>query len=349
VTPAILVLLELAVPLRAPDLQVEATTPNGTALPELADAVARALVASGARVLRGPSSSPCVYCAKVLVTESSAERVSIEVSQDRHHASASVSFPSGSPVLDRARAIAIQARLLVNWEVVPEPRSKDVAARPSPRKAEPKAVAETAGPPMPASPVAPLVPPVASPPALPVTREPERVASPAPMVEAKPAAVEISYTKTAERKDDPKSPNEAQPAVPSAKSGREAQLAAASRPSVPVLARAAAPVVASPPPRWPWIPTLVGSGAALAAGICAVVARNRYDALSDKSQPYETAKALKTQGESWQTASYVFAGAAALGIAVGAVGFATGSSRSATALVTPIPGGGVFAMAGALP
>jgi hypothetical protein len=36
--------------------------------------------------------------------------------------------------------------------------------------------------------------------------------------------------------------------------------------------------------QWPWIPTIVGSGAAVAAGICAVVARDRYNALSDKTQ-----------------------------------------------------------------
>jgi hypothetical protein len=53
-TPVMLVVLGASGPLHTPDLQVEAITAAGVELPELADAVARALVAGGS-IARAPS------------------------------------------------------------------------------------------------------------------------------------------------------------------------------------------------------------------------------------------------------------------------------------------------------
>ena len=66
------------------------------------------------------------------------------------------------------------------------------------------------------------------------------------------------------------------------------------------------------------------------AGICAVVARERYNALSDKSQPYQTAVGLKAAGQNWQLASIVLSGAAVVGLATGLIGFISRSSESPT-------------------
>ena len=86
---ALLLLLALSPGLRAPDLQVEAGTPTGVEVPELAEAVARALVASGARVfLGGPANDPCPRCARVAVTDLGQGRCRIEVTQDSRTTSA---------------------------------------------------------------------------------------------------------------------------------------------------------------------------------------------------------------------------------------------------------------------
>ena len=89
----------------------------------------------------------------------------------------------------------------------------------------------------------------------------------------------------------------------------------------------------------------------MAAGICAVVARDRYNGLEDKRQSYASAHALKSQGESWQLAGFVLAGVAVVGIGTGIVGFSTRSSGSPSvaAVVSPVPGGGMVAVAGDLP
>jgi hypothetical protein len=103
--------------------------------------------------------------------------------------------------------------------------------------------------------------------------------------------------------------------------------------------------------QWPWIPTVLGSGAAVAAGICAVVARDRYNALSDKSQPYQTAQALKTEGQNWQLVSIVLSGVAVASLTTGLIGFVTRSTEpsSFAFVAAPMSGGGLVAVAGDLP
>ena len=330
-TAVVLVLLGLSGPLRAPDLQVEAMTAAGVDLPELADAVARALAASGARVvLQGPVSEPCTYCAKVAVIEIGQGSCRIDVSQDRHTASAALHFPTGSPLFDRARAIAIQARLLVSWETSPD--------------------SSRGG----------------SPPASPAAYHRGRVWEPSQGSHLKDPVVRASARKI-ERKP-PVDHSLAEPQVatvePTPPPAKESELASGPLPE-PVPAQIPKPVpsrpdratlvstvsIAPPKPRWPWIPTVIGSGAAVGAGICAIVARDRYDALSDKSRPYQAAQALKAEGQNWQVAGLVLSGVAVVGLTTGLIGFVTGSPKPApvSALATPIPGGGMIAIAGDLP
>jgi hypothetical protein len=341
VTAAMLVVLGLSGPWGAPDLQVEAATAGGVSLPELADAVARALVAGGARVvLRGPSSGPCQYCAKVTVTEIGSGTCRVEVSQERHAASSTLQLPAGSPLLDRARAIAIQARLLVTWETSSETKSKETAARPSERKSEGKTTAERAEPPSeitrdgPATATAPRRAPGSG-----VQPEPGRAPArePAPLVERRTDAAPVAPAKSADRREpEPTERVDTKVAEP---------LRAEARRPPPADITAASPTPSQP--QWPWISTALGAGAAVGAGICALVARNRYNALADKTQTYESAKEIKLEGESWQLASFVLAGAAAVGLGTGIVGFAT--RTPVTALASPIPGGGMIAIAGQLP
>lgn len=336
-----LVVLGLSGPLRVPDLQVEAATAGGARLPELAGAVAQALVASGAHVvLRGPSSGPCQYCAKVTVTEIGSGTCRVEVSQERHAASSMLQLPAGSPLLDRARAIAIQARLLVTWETSSETKSKETAARPSVRKSEGKTPAERAEPPSeitqdePAIATAPPRAPVAD-----VQPEPGRAPArePAPVVDRRADAAPVAPAKSADRTE-PEPTDRVAPKV------AEPVRAEARRPP-PADITATSPTPSKP--QWPWIPTALGAGAAVGAGLCALAARNHYNALADKTRTYESAKEIKSEGESWQLASFVLAGAAAVSLGTGMVGFAT--RRPVTALASPIPGGGMIAIAGRLP
>ena len=352
VTAAMLVVLGFWGPSRVPDLQVEAATAGGTVLPELADAVARALVASGARVvLRGPSSGPCQYCAKVTVTELGSGACRVEVSQDRHAASAMLHLPAGSPTLDRARAIAIQARLLVTWDTSSEPRGKDVALRPPARKPEGKpmveravekpelARAEPAPPPVPVYEPLPAAEPL---PARAPTYEPPAMAE--RRADAAPASP-VRYGDRAAAKPAPPAPRIELEPLASAEAPKAESASPEPRQPPPVEVSKAS--VAPPMPQWPWIPTAIGGAAAVAAGICALAARNRYNALSDSRLTLDSAKTMKSEGEGWQLASFVLSGAAAVGLGIGIVGFATRSP--VTAAASPVPGGGMVAVAGGLP
>ena len=344
-TAALVVLLGLSAPLRAPDMQVEAATTAGEDLPELADAVARALVASGARVvLRGPSSGSCLYCAKVAVVEAGQGGCRVEVKQDvkqeRHTATATLRFPSDSPLFDRARAIAIQARMLVTWETNPETRNKEITDRSIPRKSERKSSME---PPVPEArgavaalaPSAPIKEAELVPGPVPV-----RIPAPDPERQVDPVLdAPVTYLDWADSK---KSADRAESKAP-----QPVRAGAPRGPSAEVVSVRLEPHEK----QWPWIPTIVGSGAAVAAGICAVVARDRYNALSDKTQPFQTAQALKGEGQNWQVASFVLSGVAVAGLTTGLIGFVTRlpERSSLSAAATPMPGGGMVAVAGNWP
>lgn len=358
VTAAMLVVLALGGPARAPDMQVEVSNAAGASLSELTEAVARALVAGGARVvLRPPASEPCSYCAKVVVVESG-KTCRVEVSQEGHRASATLRLPPGSPLLDRARAIAIQARLLVTWDTKLEAKSREVAARPPARRFDGNPPAERF---VPVAEVAraEVVPPAAMPARAPLpslSPEPERgpVAVTRP-VEANPSAPPKSPARVEAR---PMARAAAKPAAADRPGGETARAAPPEDerkpPAEPARAEAdsarAVDITTQAPairkPWWPWIPTVIGAGAALAAGICGVVARDRYEALSDRRQSYASARAFKSEGENWQLASFVLAGVAVAGLGTGVVGFAT---RSPVVVAAPAPGGGMVAIAGRLP
>ncbi len=328
VSAALLVVLALSGPRRAPDLQVEATTADGAILSELADATARALLASGARVvLRGPTSGACPYCAKVMVTEFRPGICRVEVRQERHAASVTLHLPAGSPLFERARAIAIQARLLVTWDT-----RSPTPPRPQPEVArtEPAFPASPGPEPAPSPPSADVPPPT---PGLPS----ETLRTPAtepplpggPLIDRPVARAPAGAAK-------PDAHAELPPAAPAR---------AASRPPSPTDVVSVRNV--SLKRQWPWIPTALGAGAAVAAGICAVVAHNRYGALANKNQTLAHAQAVKSGGENWQAASIVLSGVAVVGLGSGLVGFATRSP--VTALASPVSGGGVIAIAGDFP
>jgi hypothetical protein len=253
-----------------------------------------------------------------------------------------LNFPAGSPLFDRARAIAIQARLLVTWETSPDTRHKATAARSSTRKSERKSAIE---PPVPKAKVAVAVSMSPAP-----IKEAELAAGPAslripdPVVAQKQRvdavlAAPVTRVDQADSKTAATQPENKAPETVRARSPRG--------PSVEVASVSLQPYEK----RWPWIPTMVGSGAAVAAGICAVVARDRYNALSDKSQPFQSAQALKGEGQNWQLASFVLSGVAVAGLATGLIGFVTRSPErsSLSAVATPIPEGGMVAVAGDWP
>jgi hypothetical protein len=372
VTAAMLVVLALAAPLRTPDLQVEAVTASGAGLPELAEAVARALVAGGARVvLRGPSSGSCEYCAKVRVTETAPGECEVAIEHEQHAASTKLRLPAGSQLFDRARAIAIQARVLMTWRTPADSKAKEVAVRP-PRRTDARSTSEatkfvvppvsakvdpylaTRRQPVPTpepSPAAPLVSIPAPAPMVPVPGPAEA----APLVtytsrsDGKPASVSGAGRPVAAAEAKPVQADataripqsESKPSEPAAKPRSDATRASAAD-------LAASRRVGGEKSRWPWIPTVIGGGAAIAAGICAAQSRGHYDALADKNQPVDSATSHKSAGERWQTASLVLAGVAVAAVGTGIIGFATASSdgASVTALAAPIPGGGMLALSG---
>lgn len=373
-----LVVLGLAAPLHTPDLQVEVVTASGTPLPELAEAVSRALVAGGARVvLRGPTSGSCEYCGMVKVVESAPGVCEVEVRHEQHVASTTLHLPAGSQLFDRARAIAIQARLLMTWQT-----PKEVATRPAPRgdtkSAEAKASeARPSNPgggravPSSSSPKVDSVPylaarreisaPLAG--ALPVSSAPApaAVTPPPKPVEAPPA---VSYS-SSDGKPSPRAAEAKPSARAEAKPTTVAESAPAPRPEAKPPEEARAESTRTSPsdvatvqaalepsaPRWPWIPTAIGAGAAVAAGIAAGISRGHYNALEDKGQSLASARSEKSAGEKWQTTSLVLAGVAAIAVGTGIVGFAAGSSDAGQvrATATPIPGGGMVALTGSLP
>jgi hypothetical protein len=343
VTAALVVLLGLFAPLRAPDLQVEAATSSGADLPELADAVARALVASGSRVvLRGLSSGACLYCAKVVVVEAGQGSCRVEVKQERHFATATLHFPAGSPLFDRARAVAIQARLLVTWETSLELLAKESGARTAVRKPERKIPVENSDPGPRVASVAPLS-----------STEPETVTDtqPEPIPVGMPDPAVVSDRRVDTALVAPVTYADRPGAKPAARAESKKPEIGPSGPERALPADVASVRLHPTPRQWPWIPTLVGSGAAVAAGICAVVARDRYNTMADRSQPFQTAQAAKVEGQKWQVASFVLSGVAVAGLTTGLIGFATRSSeRSSVALVaTSVRGGGMVAAAGDWP
>lgn len=339
VVAALMLVLAVSPSARSRDLQVEAVAAAGAELPELREAVARALVVGGARVvMRGPTTGACEYCTKVKVIEMVPGVFRIEIDDQDNAASTTLDLSSGTRLLDRARAIAIHTRLLIG-RPSGSPNQADTQARPTHTgKAR---VASASSAPVPPSPET-RDRPSASSPSVDLSAQSERAPVHPGREESKPPSrtAEVKRPAPAEAKV-----AEAAPAPP-------VQRKTEGAPTRAVLETVTtAPAASSATPRWPWIPMAVGVGAGLAAGVCALVARERYNELSDKTQSLESARSLKSSGESWQWASYLLAGAAAAGVAVGIAGFVLSPSggHTATATVAPLPGGGMAMMAWGLP
>ena len=347
---AVIMLLGAAVSPRTTDLQVEAVTATGADLPELGDAVARALVMGGARVvMRGPTTVPCEYCTQVKVTELRAGVFRVEV-KTQNPVSTTLDLSSGTQLLDRARAIAIHARLLVVRSSGAQRREPEVAALPT-RKGRAAPAGDKSKAQAAAVPVAQESTPVTVSEPLPVAPAPE---PPPPLVQpdttpqAMRAPTSQGVTKAPTRSPEAKRPmlSEAKTAKDRSPTRRDAAEAAPAQADLTAL-----PAQQISKPQWPWIPTAIGAGAAIGAGICALLARQKYNGLSDRNQPLDSARSLKSSGESWQTAAIVLSGVAAAGLGVGIAGFATRSSggTSVKAAVSPIPSGGMAVMAWELP
>jgi len=323
VSAILLLLLALSPGVRLPDLQVEAGTMSGVDLPELAEALAHALVASGARVvLGGPANDPCSHCARVVVVDLGQDHCRVDVFQNQHTSSVGLTFDAETTLSERVRAIAIQARLMVTWESTPEAKRKEARLRADGRTPEAHAATDTA-----------LVTETSGE----VVAAPKESDSPAPAhrEEASPPS----------------------PSRPQAPANRSAESAAA-KPDArkPVLAllpvpEAVAQSSAAGYLRWQWIPTVVGASAAVTAGLCLLMAKRRYDAMADKSRLHTEVIELKDEGEAWQNAAIVTSSVAVIGLTTGIVGFVTAGSRKST--ITPtatvLSGGGLIALTGTLP
>jgi hypothetical protein len=324
---------------------VEARTVAGTESPEMADAVARALVAGGARVVMGGlANEPCERCAQVLVTELGAGDFRVEVTQERHSASARLHFSADSPLFDRARAISIQTRLLVTWDHAPLAKAKEARVRRAPETPAGAPVVVGAKPPSESTPStfdpSDILPTPSSP------KPATAIASPASHPTPNPPEVAEAAVLAAPR-----------PALPMPRE-KKAELAGAK----PVEREPEFEVVKRQPRsdveireehavhnRWPWIPTLIGAGAAVGTGICAYAARRRYNDLSNKKLAYGQAEDIRDAGKNWQTASLVFAGVAATGLTIGLIGFFSEPEQEPRVVISPAVGGGMIALVGGLP
>ncbi len=143
-------------------LEVSARDPAGEDCPALAASVARALVATSATVVVGPGAQEHCgnRCVRLTVSEQEPGRFRIEARQAAHFASSLLEIPESATALERSRAIAVQARLLIDWPTPPEPVRTQVvqvaaAATPPPPATVSAAPAPAAAPTVPAE-AAPL-------------------------------------------------------------------------------------------------------------------------------------------------------------------------------------------------
>lgn len=167
--------LALALQAAAPQVQIEARSASGAAAPELAAAISHALIVNGASVILG-SHAPCDRCARLLVQEGMPGRYRVQLRRSdrpRYAEQIDLAVQASSPLFERAYAIAIQARLMIEAERPSDrpptaPGPARLAGRPrvapkpapSPPAAEPVLAADTPAP-------APLaLPSPAPPPAL---------------------------------------------------------------------------------------------------------------------------------------------------------------------------------------
>ena len=177
-------LLIVALATSVSQFQIDARSESGSDTPEIREAIARALVAGGMRVILGGKDQDCDRCARVSIVEIKGGTYEIQVDQDRRHASSLVRLAIDTPLLDKARALAVQVRLLT------KPAPRPAIPRHTGTKVTPALVTVTTEPlPIPdlpkPTPMTTVVPAPASPPAIPVSARPAIPSEPA---SAKPAA-----------------------------------------------------------------------------------------------------------------------------------------------------------------
>jgi hypothetical protein len=158
-------------------------------------AISHALIVNGASVILG-SHAPCDRCARLLVQEGRPGRYRVQLRRSdrpRYAEQIDLAVQASSPLFERAYAIAIQARLMIEAErpsdrppTAPEPERLARRPRvepkpaPSPPAAEPVPAADTPPPPL-------ALPSPAPPPAL-AQLLPESPAAPPPAVAVAVAA-----------------------------------------------------------------------------------------------------------------------------------------------------------------
>jgi hypothetical protein len=294
-----------------PDLQVTTSSADGTELTELGQALAQALVAGGSRVvLVGPATAPCSHCVRISVTEHTATLYRIDVRGDGYQETQTLNLPAGSPAFDRARALALHARSLLRF---PDERPHP------PTKSDPPTVAHS-------SERRPTSKSLVSP--------PQGKAAPKPQPTPEDAAGEPVAPVASQDRPQPVQPRESK--LSRVAEERHSPL---DEPDGPRTLR----------PRWPWIPILIGAGTAAAAGLCALVARQKYNEIGDRTRTYPEVLDLQREGQRWQTASFVLAGVATAGLVVGLTGFLLGGQASPGPGVTASHSGAMLLYGGALP
>ena len=329
---------------QAPELQVAARSASGAEQPEFAHAVSRALVVTGATVVLGiPGGEPCARCVAVTVIEEARGRYRLEARRARRVASGQVEVRADSTPFEKARALAVEIRLLARWPATDEPAPAEAApepARPEPVRAEPPRLEQ-----------AKLVSPTSHPSAAPLP-EPDPAPENLAAAPADPAWAP---------QPPPPPPAEAAP-VPAPEAGAPGPTTVvvdAPKTLAPPPAPAPAIEALKPEPRtlsqlWPWIPTAVGAASAIAAGGCALAAKGHYDSLVNKTVPLDRAQGARNDGKTLQTAGLVLTGVAAAALAAGIVGFVQGASTQAPPKVAlglvPVAAGGVaVGLSGRLP
>lgn len=351
----------------APELQVSARSASGAEQPEFAHAVSRALVVTGATVvLATPGGEPCSRCVAIAVVEEARGRYRIEARQKQRFASGVVEVKPDATAFERARAIAVEVRLLARWPAlasetaapeaaaaVPEPQparpepARIEHARAEPTKSAPQATravhaepwtAAERPPPAPAEPQpAPPVPASVQVEAPATAAEPAAKPEPAPRPEPGPAAVAVAPADPAWSPKPPPPPTPTPVAsVPLPEKGvvgaTNVEIDAPGL-AVTAPAPATAPSIETKAPAptrlskaWPWIPAAAGAASAIVAGGCAIGAKLKYDSLLNRSVPPDQAPGAREDGKMLQTTSLVLAGVAAAALAAGVVGFAQGGA-----------------------
>lgn len=297
-------------------LRVEARAAGGEELPRLSQAVSRALMATGISVVMGASSGePCSSCLRLVVVEQAVGRYRLEAYQGDDVASASFAVSKDASLFEQARALAIEARQLI--DSVPGKAASEVSRSPvAKREAGSKPAAARVAPVPAAEPVGPA--PTGAVP----HRQPEAVTADEPATsstERSPPGPTLAVD-TSPPADPVPEPKSVKPSIVPAKPAPakpEPAVSANDSGAAAIAATSAPPV--GPRRVWPWVATSAGVALGLAAGTCAILARQHYVELDDRRQSLASAQAHRDDGSRYQTASLVLGGASVIAFTAGLI------------------------------